>query len=74
MDATIKLNGPDEVKEFVNEAGKCEFDVDIYYNRFTVDAKSLLGVLSMDLTRSLNVSCNGYDSRFENTLRKYSVA
>lgn len=74
MDATIKLNGPNDVKEFVREAEKCNFDIDIFYNRFIVDAKSLLGVLSMDLTRALSVTCMGYDRNFESTLKKYAMA
>lgn len=74
MNATIKLNSPQEVKEFVCEASKCDFDIDIFYNRFVVDAKSLLGVLSMDLTRALSVNCMGYDRKFEHTLKKYTIA
>ena len=34
-------------------AGKCDFDIDVFYNRIIIDAKSILGVLSMDLTRVL---------------------
>ena len=71
---TIRLNGPDDVRDFVAKASKCNFDIDIFYNRFIIDAKSLLGVLSMDLTKVLSVSCRGYDVEFENTLKKYSVA
>lgn len=68
----IKLTQIDEVKEFVNAASSCDFDVDIFYNRIIVDAKSLLGVLSLDLTRVLNVSCQGYNSDFEHTLNKFA--
>ena len=39
----IKLNATEEVQEFVNAATKCDFDIDIYYNRFLIDAKSILG-------------------------------
>ena len=57
METTIiKLQAADEVKEFVREASKCDFDIDIWYNRVIVDAKSLLGVFSLDLTKSLFVS------------------
>lgn len=69
----IKLNAPEEVKEFVSAATKCVFDIDISYNRFIIDGKSLLGVLSMDLTKPLTVSCMGYDPIFEQTLKKYTV-
>ena len=44
----IKLNATEEVKEFVKAAGKCDFDIDVIYNRIIIDAKSILGVLSMD--------------------------
>jgi len=33
---------PDDVKAFVNAATKCSFDIDVSYNRFVVDAKSIL--------------------------------
>lgn len=68
----IKLTRFEEVKEFVNAASGCDFDIDIFYNRIIVDAKSLLGVLSLDLSRVLNVSCQGYDSDFEHTLNKFA--
>ena len=72
--ARIKLNKLDDVKDFVAAASECDFDVDIFYNSFIVDAKSMLGVLSLDLTRVLNVTCQDYNKKFEQTLRKYAVA
>ena len=53
MNAEIELHNPDEVKEFVDAASKCDFDIDVWYNRIIVDAKSLLGVLSMDLRQAI---------------------
>lgn len=70
----IKLNELQDVKEFVAAAGKCDFDIDIFYNRVTIDAKSILGVLSMDLTRDLTVKYFGEDRSFETVLSKYAVA
>ena len=61
---------PDDVKAFVNAATKCSFDIDVSYNRFVVDAKSIVGVLGLDLTKT----CNGYDSEFEQFLNHLSVA
>ena len=45
----ILLTSIEEAKRFVTEASRCDFDVDVFYNRFTNDAKSILGVLSLDL-------------------------
>ncbi len=55
-------------KEFVQEASKCDFDINIFYNRVVIDAKSLLGVLSLDLTRVLTVEYNGESEAFESYL------
>lgn len=65
---------PDMVKEFVARASKCDFDIDIYYNRYVVDAKSILGVLGLDLRQVLTVSYNGYQEEFENFLSSMAVA
>lgn len=70
----IKLSATDDVKEFVSAASQCDFDIDVFYNRVIVDAKSILGVFSLDLSRSLTVKYGGKDMRFENTLSKYCVA
>lgn len=70
----IKLNATTDVKEFVRAAEKCDFDIDVFYNRFIIDAKSILGVLSMDLTRVLTVQYRGNNSEFERTLEKYAIA
>mgnify|MGYP003250188196 CR=1 FL=1 len=70
----IKLNATEEIQEFVNAATKCDFDIDIYYNRFLIDAKSILGILSMDLTKVLTVECHGESKEFDRTLKKFAVA
>ena len=55
-------------KKFVKEAEKCDFDINVFYNRIIIDAKSLLGVLSLDLTRVLTVEYTGEDEAFEEFL------
>ena len=70
----IKLTELKDVKDFVDAAAKCDFEIDIFYNRITIDAKSILGVLSMDLTRDLTVQYFGEDTGFESVLNKYAVA
>ena len=65
---------PNQVQDFVNAATKCDFDVDIYYNRYVVDAKSILGVFGLDLSQTLTVEYRGYNSDFENFLQKLAIA
>ena len=70
----IRLSQMKEVREFVSVAGKCDFDIDVYYNRITIDAKSIMGVLSLDLSQVLTVKYGGKDAQFENILYKYAAA
>ena len=70
----IKLNEASEVEEFVKAAGKCDFDIDIFYNRVIIDAKSILGIMSMDLTQELTVQCYGEDKEFDKAIQKFAIA
>ena len=65
---------PDEVKDFVAAACRTHIDIDISYNRYVVDAKSILGVLGLDLTQVLTVTCNDYDAEFEKYLHRFAIA
>ena len=58
----IKLNLNDAC-EFVQKASKCDFDIDIFYNRFVIDAKSILGVLGLDFSKELTVTEGSDDSQ-----------
>lgn len=73
MQRRIKLN-LDEVKDFVAAASKCDFDIDVFYNRYTVDAKSIVGVLGLDLRQVLTVSYDGYDPEFEKVVSRFALA
>lgn len=61
----IKLVSIADAKAFVTAAMKCDFDVDVFYNRVVIDGKSILGVLSMDLTKTLSVRLHGENEEFE---------
>ena len=73
MVKTIRLT-PDAVRNFVEVATKCDFDIDVSYNRYVVDGKSFLGVFGLDFSRPLKVSYNGFNAEFEELLNVHSVA
>ncbi len=52
---TIYLSQVERVKEFVDAANKFESDVDIIMGHYVVNAKSILGVLSLDLSGAIDV-------------------
>lgn len=63
MEKQIKLDEK-SAQEFVSAASRCNFDIDVFYNRIIIDAKSILGLLSLDLTKTLTVKCYGEDENF----------
>lgn len=65
---------PEEVKDFVARAGRCDFEIDICYNHYTVDAKSIVGVFGLDLRSILTVTCHGFSTEFDQYLRALAIA
>jgi phosphotransferase system HPr-like phosphotransfer protein len=52
---TILLGTINEVKEFVNTVARYDFDVDLISGRYAVDAKSIMGIFSLDLSKSIQM-------------------
>lgn len=73
VERKIKMR-PDEAKDFVNVASKCDFDIDIFYNHYIIDAKSILGVLGLDFNSILTLRYAGYDSEFEDFIKNFALA
>ncbi len=73
MVKTIRMN-QDDVQHFVDVTSRCDFDIDIAYNRYVVDAKSFLGVYGLDFSVPLTVSYEGYNAALEEFLEKYTIA
>lgn len=69
----IKMK-PEEVKDFVDVASKCDFDIDIFYNHFIIDAKSFLGVMGLDFNSILTLKYAGDNREFENYVDQLAVA
>jgi phosphotransferase system HPr-like phosphotransfer protein len=57
----IKLNTISDVKKFVIIVFKYEFDVDMVSGRYSVDAKSLLGLFSLDLSQEVTLRIHSDD-------------
>ena len=52
---TISLTQVNQVQKFVNVVSKVPYDVDMVSGRYTINAKYLLGIYSLDLNRPLQV-------------------
>ena len=51
----ISLNSIDKVKAFVNDVNRLEGDFDLVCGRYVVDAKSIMGIFSLDLSRPIDL-------------------
>lgn len=51
----VKLESIETVKEFVALTNKCAYDIDLVSGRYAVDAKSIMGIFSLDLSRALTL-------------------
>lgn len=45
----IKLTNVQDIREFVNYVILCDYDVDLIQGRYVIDAKSIMGIFSLDL-------------------------
>ncbi len=58
----IKLDSIDRVKEFVRIITAFDNEFDLRSGRYTVDAKSILGIFSLDLSRPIELDIYGKDN------------
>ena len=60
--AKISLPAINDVKEFVNLVTLCPNDVDLVSGRYAVDAKSIMGIFSLDLSKPIEVQVHADDA------------
>lgn len=71
----ISLNSIDKVKAFVNDITKFDCDFDLVSGRYVIDAKSIMGIFSLDLSKpiTLNVHAEGDTSEIMSVLANYEA-
>lgn len=57
----ISLNSIDKVKSFVNEIAKFDSDFDLVSGRYVIDAKSIMGIFSLDLSKPITLNIHAED-------------
>ena len=71
----ISLNSIDKVKSFVNDLAKFDADFDLVSGRYIIDAKSIMGIFSLDLSKpiDLNIHTENNIEEILNTLSPYTI-
>ena len=65
----ISLNSIDKVKAFVNDISKYDFDFDLVSGRYVIDAKSIMGIFSLDLSKPINLNVHAEGSNLDEVLK-----
>lgn len=71
----ISLNSIDKVKSFVNEITKFNYDFDLVSGRYVIDAKSIMGIFSLDLSKPIDLAIHTDENVEEimNILKPYLI-
>ena len=72
---TINLGSIDKVKSFVNDITKFDSDFDLVSGRYVIDAQSIMGIFSLDLSKPINLNIHGDEDNAEimEVIKKYEV-
>ena len=71
---TISLQAINDVKEFVNIVMRFDFDVDLVSGRYAIDAKSIIGIFSLDLSKPIELHAHTDNAKeFLNAIDKFIV-
>ncbi|MBQ9155609.1 MAG: HPr family phosphocarrier protein [Eubacterium sp.] len=71
----ISLNSIDKVKTFVNEINRFNAEFDLVSGRYVIDAKSIMGIFSLDISKPIDLNIHNTDDLDEilETLKPYIV-
>ena len=71
----IFLGTIERVKDFVNAVTRLDCDVDIVSGRYVIDAKSIMGIFSLDLSKPIDLNIHAEDGADEvlEVLKPYLV-
>lgn len=58
-EATILLQSIEDVKNFNRIVTLYDGDVDLVSGRYVIDAKSIMGIFSLDLSKPINIQVHG---------------
>lgn len=58
----ISLNSIDKVKSFVNEISKFDCEFDLVSGRYVIDAKSIMGIFSLDISKPIDLNIHNVDN------------
>ena len=72
----ISLNSIDKVKSFVGTISKFDNDFDLVSGRYVIDAKSIMGIFSLDLSKPIDLNIHADETEIGtilDALKEYQI-
>lgn len=70
----VKISTINDVKEFVSTVMLFSYDIDLISGRYAIDAKSIMGIFSIDLSKELKLVAHSDDTaELEEAIAKFIV-
>ena len=67
---TISLNSIEKVKTFVNLINRFDYDFDLVSGRYVIDAKSIMGIFSLDLSKPIDLTIHADDENADSIVKE----
>ncbi|MDD6269455.1 MAG: HPr family phosphocarrier protein [Oscillospiraceae bacterium] len=61
FETMVELKAINDVKDFVNTVMLFDYDIDLVSGRYAVDAKSIMGIFSLDLSKAIKLQAHTED-------------
>lgn len=74
MKMRVKLSSPEDIRKFVEITSRYKQDMELMLGRYIVDAKSILGILSLDLSKPLELIVSDYVDGLESDMSGFLAA
>ncbi len=68
----VSINSIDKVKSFVKDISQYDCELDLVSGRYTIDAKSMLAVFSLDLSKPIELSIHADDAKADEIISALS--
>ena len=69
----FSLNSIDKVKSFVNDISKFDSDFDLVSGRYVIDAKSIMGIFSLDLSKPITLNIHADNANLDTIMEVLSA-
>lgn len=70
---TINLNLISDVQDFIQIVNKIDCDVDLIKDRYVIDAKSIIGIFTLDLSKPVDLVIHSEDSTIADRFTRWRV-